>query len=295
MHRRIIILFLVALAALPASRAGAQEAVKFEATQPFSSDALLLKAELFRPDGPGHFPAVVLMHGCGGWQPAVHYALNTHARYLQRRGFVVLNLDSFGPRHTSGGKLCADDRALYKALSYRTQDAFDALHYLRKLDYVAPDNIFLMGQSNGGAVAIRVAKTATSQAHNKGGTAFRGVVAYYPWCGEFGGSRVSLASPLLIFAGGRDDWVPARECQNVRATGATLEVTIYPEAAHSFDLDILPQRFQGKLIGSDPQATEDSRARMLAFFINTMTDGLKRQYAARNLSTTVAQNTTFTR
>lgn len=295
MRRGVIILFLVALAALSASRAGAQETVKFEATQPFSADELLLKAELFRPDGPGHFPAVVLMHGCGGWQPAVHYALNTHARYLREHGFVVLNLDSFGPRHTSGGKLCADDRALYKALSYRTQDAFDALHYLQKLDYVAPDNIFLMGQSNGGAVAIRVAKTATSQVHNNGGAAFRGVVAYYPWCGEFGGSRVSLASPLLIFAGGRDDWVPARECQNVKATGAALEVTIYPEAAHSFDLDILPQRFQGKLIGSDPHATEDSRARMLAFFINTMSDELKRQYAARDLTTTLAQNASLQR
>lgn len=295
MRRGVIILFLVALAALSASRAGAQEAVKFEATQPFSADVLLLKAELFRPDGSGHFPAVVLMHGCGGWQPAVHYALNTHARYLREHGFVVLNLDSFGPRHTSGGKLCADDRALYKALSYRTQDAFDALHYLQKLDYVAPDNIFLMGQSNGGAVAIRVAKAATSQAHNNGGAAFRGVVAYYPWCGEFGGSRVSLASPLLIFAGGRDDWVPARECQNVKATGAELEVTIYPAAAHSFDLDILPQRFQGKLIGSDPHATEDSRARMLAFFISTMSDGLKRQYAGRGLTTALAQNASLQR
>jgi dienelactone hydrolase len=295
MRRGVIILFLVALAALSASRAGAQEAVKFEATQPFSADVLLLKAELFRPDGSGHFPAVVLMHGCGGWQPAVHYALNTHARYLREHGFVVLNLDSFGPRRTSGGKLCADDRALYKALSYRTQDAFDALHYLQKLDYVAPDNIFLMGQSNGGAVAIRVAKTATSQAHNNGGAAFRGVVAYYPWCGEFGGSRVSLASPLLIFAGGRDDWVPARECQNVKATGAELEVTIYPAAAHSFDLDILPQRFQGKLIGSDPHATEDSRARMLAFFISTMSDGLKRQYAGRGLTTALAQNASLQR
>ena len=295
MLRSIITRLLIGIAVLLASRVGAQETVKFEATQPFSADKLQLKAELFRPNGSGHFPAVVLMHGCGGWQPAVHYSLNTHARYLQERGFVVLNLDSFGPRHTSGGKLCANDRALYKALSYRTQDAFDALRYLQKLDYVAPDNIFLMGQSNGGAVAIRVAKTATSKAHNNGGAAFRGVVAYYPWCGELGRSRVSLASPLLIFAGGRDDWVPPRECQNVRATGAELEVTIYPEAAHSFDLDILPQRFLGKLIGSDPHATQDSRAKMLAFFINTMTDGLKRQYAAGGMTTTLAQNTRFKR
>jgi dienelactone hydrolase len=294
-HRSFVVLLLIGISVLLPSRAGAQETVEFEATQPFSANELLLKAELFRPHGPGNFPAVVLMHGCGGWQPAVHYSLYTHARYLQERGFVVLNLDSFGPRHTSGGKLCSDDSALYKALSYRTQDAFDALRYLQKLDYVAPDNIFLMGQSNGGAVAIRVAKTATLLAHNNGGTAFRGVVAYYPWCGELGSSRVSLASPILIFAGGRDDWVPARECQGVKATGAALEVTIYPEAAHSFDLDILPQRFMGKLIGSDPHATRDSRTKMLAFFVNTLTDGLKRQYMATDVTTAVAQNTSFKR
>jgi dienelactone hydrolase len=237
----------------------------------------MLQAELFKPDHPGYFPAVVLMHGCGGWQPAVHQALNTHARYLLEHGFVVLNLDSFGPRHNSGGRLCADDRALYKALSYRTQDAFDAQHYLQKLGYVAPDNIFLMGQSNGGAVAIRAAKASTLRKQDAGDKAFRGVVAYYPWCGEFGSKRVSLASPLLIFAGGRDDWVPARECQGVTATGAKLEVALYPAATHSFDLEIPPQSFLGKSIGGDAAATSDSRAKMLAFFLDELTDDLKRR------------------
>ncbi|MFZ5791045.1 MAG: dienelactone hydrolase family protein [Pseudomonadota bacterium] len=254
----------------------AQEMVKFEASRPYSSDRILLRAELFKPDGPGPFPAVVLMHGCGGWQPAVRFGLDNHARYLRDHGFVVLNLDSFGPRNLSGGKLCASDRDLYKALAYRTQDAFDALHYLQAQDYVAPDNIFLMGQSNGGAVAIRAAKASSVRDYNQG-TGFRGVVAYYPWCGEFGGSRVALASPLLIFAGGRDNWVPARECQGVKATGADLKVTIYPEAVHSFDLDILPQSYLGKLIGGDQKATQDSREKMLAFFVQNLTDPLKRQ------------------
>jgi dienelactone hydrolase len=165
------------------------------------------------------------------------------------------------------------------------------LRYLQALNYVAPDNVFLMGQSNGGAVAIRAAKASSPREYN-GGTAFRGVVAYYPWCGEFGGSRVALASPLLIFAGGKDDWVPARECQGVKATGAELKVTIYPEAAHSFDLDILPQRFLGKLIGGDQKATRDSRARMLAFFVDNLTAPLKRQRGPEVEQPIVAQSTT---
>lgn len=269
----------------------AQEIVKFEASQPYSSDRVVLRAELFKPDGPGPFPAVVLMHGCGGWQPAVRYALQTHARHLRDHGFVVLNLDSFGPRHSSGGKLCGSDRKLYRALAYRTNDAFDGLRYLQKQAFVAPDNVFLMGQSNGGAVAIRAAKAATVREYDDANAGFRGIVAYYPWCGEFGSSRVSLASPLLIFAGGQDDWVPARECQGVRSTGADLQVKIYPTAAHSFDLDILPQRFLGKLIGGDRQATEDSRKRMLAFFVANLTDDLKRVRTAKRERLTATQIT----
>lgn len=264
---------ILALLMLPAT-ASAQEVVKFPANRPDISEPVLLRAELFKPEGAGPFPAVVLMHGCGGWQPAVHFGLDNHARYLRDHGFVVLNLDSFGPRHTAGGKLCSSDPALYHALDYRTQDAFDGLHYLQSLKYVAADKIFLMGQSNGGAVAIRAAKASSPRSYNST-TAFRGVVAYYPWCGEFGGSQVALASPLLIFAGGRDNWVPASECQGVHATGADLTLKVYPTAVHSFDLDILPQSYGGKLIGGDPQATADSRERMLAFFQQNLSEPRK--------------------
>lgn len=271
-------LLVVASIAVAPAPGAAQEIIRFQASQPSVAHSVELKAELYKPDQPGRHPAVVLMHGCGGWQPAARFGLQTHARFLKDHGFVALNLDSFGPRGSSGGKLCDSDSDLYQALSYRTADAFDGLRYLQAQDFVAPDNIFLMGQSNGGAVAIRAAKIAAPKTYN-GGAAFRGVVAYYPWCGEFGGSRVSLASPLLIFAGGKDDWVPARECQGVRATGADLEVKIYPEAAHSFDLDILPQRYLGKLIGSDQQATQDSRERMRSFFVKNLTDGMKYGHA----------------
>lgn len=274
MTKYVLSALLLGVCSLLVGTATAQELVQFEASSRSGPSKVLLRAELFKPAHPGPFPAVVLLHGCGGWQPAVHHALNAHARYLLDHGFVVLNLDSFGPRHNSGGKLCADDRALYKALSYRTADAFDALHYLQGKSYVAPDNIFLMGQSNGGAVAIRAAKAKTLRQQ---GRSFRGVVAYYPWCGEFGGKRVALASPLLVFAGGRDDWVPARECQGVTASGAKLEIALYPEATHSFDLEIPAQRFLGKSLGGDPAATRDSRARMLAFFVDTFTADLKRQ------------------
>ncbi|MFN3657175.1 MAG: dienelactone hydrolase family protein [Pseudolabrys sp.] len=240
-----------------AAQAEAYEIVSIKATRPLG--AAHLRAELFKPQGEGPFPAVVMMHGCGGWQPAVLDGLHRHASALVDAGYVVLNLDSFGPRGTGGGVICQSIPKLVHALDYRTTDAFDALRYLQTRSDVDADNVFLLGQSNGGSVAINAAK-----AKRKRG--YRAVAAYYPWCGSLGGRRVNLSAPLIVFAGQRDDWVPAWQCRGRRAVGAHLALVEYRNAAHSFDLPIPQQRYLGKLIGYDKTATEDSRAAMLAFF-----------------------------
>ena len=236
--------------------------------------ATYLTAELFKPQGKGPFPAVVLMHGCGGWQPAVLDALHDHAWYFLDHGYVVLNLDSFGPRGNSGGTVCESNAQLVDALTYRTSDAFDALHYLQTLEFVDPNNTFLMGQSNGGSVAINAAKMS-------GPHGFRAVAAYYPWCGSLGASRVNLKSPLIIFSGSRDDWVPARECRNRTSTGEQLKVVEYANAPHSFDVRLQLQRYLGKLIGFDKSATEDSRAQMLAFFDARLDGEIRRRQVSQ--------------
>ena len=53
----------------------------------------MLRAELYQPDGDGPYPAVILMHGCGGSQPPVRDAMHTHAEYLVGHGFVALVLE----------------------------------------------------------------------------------------------------------------------------------------------------------------------------------------------------------
>lgn len=248
--------------------AHAGERVKFEASRAYTSERVTLRADISKPEGDGPFPAVVLMHGCGGWQPAVRYTMNNYAEYLVKHGFVVLDLDSFGPRNNGGGKVCESIQSQQDALDYRTYDAYDALKFLQSQKFVEGNNVFLMGQSNGGSVAINVAKGDAPHSKKGMDTGYRGVVAYYPWCGSLGNRKVvGLAAPLLVFGGGRDDWVPARECEGVQSTGAPLQVVIYPGAAHSFDLDIVPQRYLGKLIGKNEYAAEDSRERMLSFFV----------------------------
>lgn len=257
-----------------ASHAG--ERVLFPASRGYTADQVMLQAELHVPPGEGPFPALVLMHGCGGWQPVVRHTMQRYAEQFIALGFVVLDLDSFGPRRLGNGRVCESIPRQQDALDYRTHDAHDALRYLQAQGYVDARNVFLMGQSNGGSVAINVAK---GDGPHGGGAApgFRGVVAYYPWCGSFGGRRqVHLAAPLLVFGGARDDWVPASECEGVRSSGAELGLVVYPDAAHSFDLDMPPQRYLGNLVGRDAFAAEDSLRRMKAFFLRSLAgDGLR--------------------
>ena len=247
------------------------ENVEFEASNSAQSTQILLWAQLFRPPGAGPFPAVVLMHGCGGWQPAVLHALRAHADFLVSHGFAVLNLDSFGPRNKAGGQVCANWQLLQDARVYRTYDAFDALHYLQAQDFIDAQNIFLLGQSNGGSVAIKAALASDPRAYGRAGSAFRAVVAYYPWCGVLGEPSLTLVSPLLIFGAGLDDWTPPHQCVQARASGAAMRVKIYPQAAHSFDVDIVVQRYLGRWVGKNSYALMDSRERMLAFFAERLT------------------------
>jgi dienelactone hydrolase len=261
------------------SSAGAQDIVKFEASQPDAPGRILLRGELSIPGGTGPFPAVVLMHGCSGWVPDVQHTLRDYAEALRQRGYVVLNLDSFGPRHYGADEMCGSNARLRQALVYRTADAFDALRYLGNLPAVDPRNVFLMGQSNGGTVAMQAAQVNAARKYEESGKpGFRAVAAFYPWCGGFAGS-IKLAAPVQVFSGERDEWVSARECATLRASGADYRIKLYPKAAHSFDLDIAPQRYAGFLIGRDPQAAADSRQRMFDHFREHLTT--TRQTAGR--------------
>lgn len=50
-----------------------------------------LQAELYRPEGPGPFPAVVVVHG-GGWDSRDRSDMHGVAKKLAKRGFVALNI-----------------------------------------------------------------------------------------------------------------------------------------------------------------------------------------------------------
>src|SRR5919108_5859102 len=62
-----------------------------------------LPATVSKPDGPGPFPAVVIMHDCSGLGPRSSGAPDRWARELMGRGYVILIPDSFTTRGHAGG------------------------------------------------------------------------------------------------------------------------------------------------------------------------------------------------
>src|SRR5688572_20852476 len=100
---RLLAFALAALAAL-AAHGAARETVRFQ-----SADARTeLVAYLFRPEGEGPFPAIVMLHGRGGPYSSANRGTYTAETLTMRhrmwgefwasRGYVALHVDSFGPR-----------------------------------------------------------------------------------------------------------------------------------------------------------------------------------------------------
>lgn len=222
--------------------------------------------EVHTPAGSGPHPAVLLLHGCSGLESGVLGGLRSHAEVLVAAGYAAAIVDSFSRRNKAGGMVCESLGELKLARYYRTKDAFAVKTYLAGRDDIDPEAIFLIGQSNGGSVALIAAMQKTVE-KSEGATPFTGIVAYYPWCGALD-RFPKLASTLLVLGGENDEWVPPDGCvtRAPDAEGAEMEVHVYPGAYHSFDLAIEKQFYAGQIVGGDAAATEDSRARYLAFF-----------------------------
>ena len=98
---------------------------------------------------------------------------------LSGRGYVVLLVDSLGPR--GHGEMCSIagfDLTLYRKRPY---DAYGALLFLQQLPFVRGDRIGLAGWSQGGGVTLyalsgrkHLGRPALSRQH------FRTAVAFYP-------------------------------------------------------------------------------------------------------------------
>src|SRR6516165_9024538 len=155
-----------------------------------------------RSNRAGPYPAVVVLHGCGG--------ISSHsskiADQLGSWEYVALTVDSLGPRDIASG---CGGRSLDQAF-----DAYAALRYLSQLDFIDPARVAVLGQSMGGSAAL-----------------CREMVAH------------------------------------ARHDGASIDLTVYPGAHHSFDVAELKPgiRSLGHWLEYNEPAAKDAEQKVRAF------------------------------
>lgn len=216
---------------------------------------------LTRPNGPGRFPAVILLHGCSPFDLHDVAAAET----LGSWGYVALTLDSLGAANVCEGRGAAGAGA-------EVLDAYAGLRYLAAQSYVAGARVAVMGWSMGGDAALAAVEKGWNW--QTGGKSFAAAVAYYPKCAVHSGA---LMAPGLILVGEQDDWAPASACRKLVAResdvgmsrtaidGAPVELEVYPNAVHGFDYQMPAHVYLGHSVRFDEAASRNSEIRVRAF------------------------------
>ena len=267
---------LMSLAIVIASEtAGANESVEF------TDAGTTLHGVLFKPQGPGPFPSVVALHGCGG-------LVNRSGKIVQRfqdwgdrlssAGLAVLFPDSFTTRGLS--PQCRISERSVRSARERVADAQAARRWLLGQDWIAKNRVSLMGWANGGSASLWAARPQAVP--RDGASDFRSVIAFYPGCIRLSQAAWSARIPTMILIGRADDWTPAAACEQMvagaRGRSARASIVVYPGAYHEFDRPDYPVRVLTGLarsadgsgrahVGTNPAARDDAIRKVSQFLV----------------------------
>lgn len=234
---------------------------------------------IYKPEGPGPFPALVLGPTCGGVKPHLLY----WAKQGVQAGYVVLVLDSMTQRNETN--ICA--RRSSVTFLEGTKDALDALEHLSRLAYVDKRRVAFLGYSWGGGVAYFLSSKSFAE-NNKIGNAsnirYTATVGFYPVCYHPAWGSIPTVSfirpdtdrPMLSLYAEEDHEEPVRDCvtrlEAVKKMGAPVEWHVFPKAAHAWDepsisgvYTKMPWMAEGGRFRYDSAITEQSRVRAFEF------------------------------
>ena len=209
----------------------------------------ILDGFLTRPSGPGPFPAIVHLHGCGGLADNVKRGTNSlWSDRFAAWGYVTLVVDSFTTRGI--------DNTCSGELATRGADAYGALAWLARQPFVDTNRIAVIGFSAGGSATLSISEARDFELFEKEGEhGFKAAVAFYPNCV----SDNALKIPALILPGELDDWTPAAACRTTaarRTGGSPVKLIVYPGTYHSFDTPGPGRRYFGHWLEYNAAATE---------------------------------------
>ncbi|MET0012375.1 MAG: dienelactone hydrolase family protein [Sedimenticola sp.] len=241
------------------------------------------KMSLFKPDGAGPFPALVLAHQCGGldnsrtgWK---NLSMLEWSKKAVRHGYVVLLIDQLTQRGI--GTRCKG-KAGGLNFGRSTKDVFQAADHLRKFDFVEPDKIAVAGYSFGAILAALASSNRWGETLQETGR-FAAAVSFYPGCYTIRPRRglpyeivnTDIDKPLLVLLGEKDTETPAHECSQkleiAKSNGSIAEWHIYSDTTHCWDCENLDGHSKVTNRGLhatyrySEAATKDSEKRMFDF------------------------------
>jgi dienelactone hydrolase len=249
------------------------------ATQPASqqveipASAGAIHARLFKPEGPGPFPTVIALHGCGGLHgqsDELQPRYRDWAEQLLKSGHAVLLPDSYGSREL--GPQCRAKERRVLARRERVADIVAARQWLLQQPWVATDRVSLIGWANGASAVLWAVRPQLAQ---KVEPDFRSAVAFYPDCRISSGLGWSARVPTLLLIGAADDISSPSACRQMvegaRGRSALARIVVYPHAAHDFDRANVPLHAVAATdagvpehghIGGDADARADAQKRV---------------------------------
>ncbi len=239
----VVAMFLAAFLIKPA--VGLTDSVSFPHVPVFSDSGNdeTVSGLISKPEGKGPFPAVVLLHSCGGFKPHV---TTDWPNYLREIGYVALSVDTFGSR---GFTSCPDrPKPFSRERKLFVGDAYGALDYLATQPFVDKNRIAVMGFSlsavfiNGGLIPWRVRGTSSLKGKSTlgrqmksspGKLDFKAAIALYGWCSELGLYSKENIPLMEILA--ENDPVHTRSCVAAGEIYPEMEVHVIAGAYHAFD------------------------------------------------------------
>jgi len=219
-----------------------QEIILFDSKNPFNfrdvlsdldkvSDQQVYAVLTYPPTEKETYPVVVGVAGSLGWGDHHHAYMD---RYLDM-GIATISLHSFNSR----GVQSTVGEQVSVTMAMMVHDAYMLLNEINKKETLDIENVAITGWSLGGGVSLFSAWRAV-QRQLTPDLSFAAHLPIYPPCIANLDNLEFTDSPIHIFIGELDNWVPAEPCveliENLKDRGKiNADITVFPDSHHSFD------------------------------------------------------------
>ncbi len=248
------------------------------------SAASEVKGDLELPEAKagGKLPVVLVLHGSAGIDGRGAF----HGKALNAAGIGTLEIFMFsrGNRPRAGR-------------NENLTHMYGALKYLACRPEIDQGRIGVMGFSWGGGLSLSAASATLTQLFTGGQVRFAAHAPFYPVCWShlrmtsdlkssgYGRYKTLTGAPVLMFAGGEDDYDEPDTCQKFIASlgeeaRSHVSLKYYPSATHGWDIQERARVFyensaalgKGAKVRMTPnrEVAEDSRRTVVEFFVQHM-------------------------